>query len=209
MTIAETFDAIYRENRWNGRESLSGPGSGSPATARVRDAILELVSELGVASVLDVGCGDGYWMPDLPGYLGIDISAEAVDRARLNHPDRLYVSGDVRWLAGTPFDLVICRDAIQHLPLSAGVELLDAIRAIGSRFLLASTYVPRGTVEADAGPRNVDIEPGAWYSPDLTAPPFSLPDPGRLIFDGYHYHETDEIRDPSKHLGLWDLRGGC
>jgi SAM-dependent methyltransferase len=186
------FDRIYRENLWNGVESRSGPGSGPVATRRVALALRSLVDNGEIASVLDVGCGDGYWMPDLPGYVGYDASREAIRMSRRRHPDRRYTNV---WPTGT-FDLVICRDVMQHLPLADGVELLARIRATGSRLLLASTYV---------GGDNIDIAAGEAYSPDLTAEPFGLPEPDAAIFDGYHYHETPELRDERKHLGLWRL----
>lgn len=197
MTLRDTFDAIYRDNRWNGVESMSGPGSGAAATNRVRSALVELAAELRVESVLDVGCGDGWWMPDLPGYVGVDVSEEAIAAARRNHPERLYLAGTLHDGWGLPaFDLVIVRDALQHLPWQDGLDLLRAIRATRSRFLLASTYL---------GGLNVPIEPGDCYDVNLTAPPFDMPEPIRLIFDGYSYHETEEVRDVRKHLGLWQL----
>lgn len=187
------FDRIYRDNLWNGVESRSGPGSGDAATAKVRDQVVALVEELGIASVLDFGCGDSYWTPDLPGYVGYDPTAEAIQRARTNHPERRYTTRRPKG----PFDLVILRDVLQHLPLKIGLEKLTQAKASG-RYLLASTYV---------GSVNLDIEAGDAYSPDLTQSPFSMPWPDRLIFDGYHYHhhDTDRVRDPSKHLGLWVL----
>ena len=71
---------IYTENIWHGVESLSGPGSGSAATRHVAPAIVSLVERYGITSVLDVGCGDGFWMPDLPGYIGLDVSPVAIER---------------------------------------------------------------------------------------------------------------------------------
>jgi SAM-dependent methyltransferase len=187
---ADVFDRIYRRNAWRGRESRSGPGSGDAATRRVGPAIVDLTRRLGVASVLDVGCGDGYWMPDLHGYVGFDWSSEALRFARGNHPDRTYV-GD--W-PDDVFDMVIVRDVIQHLPFREGTEVIREARRRAGKVLVASTYSPGW---------NVDIAAGKFYSPDLTSDPFILPEPDRLIFDGYHYHETDDIRDPAKHLGVW------
>ncbi len=189
----EVFDSIYRTNAWNGEESRSGPGSGSIATRAVARAIVDLVLELDIRTVLDIGCGDGYWMPDLPGYLGCDLSAEAIERARRHHPGRQYMVG----IPSLSADLVIVRDAIQHLPLRRGAHLLEhSIMAARPGWLLASTYV---------GGFNEDIEAGGCYSPDLEAVPFAMPPPDRLIFDGYAYHETDEPRDARKHLGLWRI----
>lgn len=200
MAEGVTFSDIYRRNAWNGVESLSGPGSGEAATVQLRTAIVELVAELGVRTVLDVACGDGYWMPDLPGYTGIDVAPEAIAAAQSRHPERRYLVGNVSTIRLPRADLVIFRDALQHLSLRDGLAALEAIRETRPRWLLASTYV---------GGENVDVITGDAYSPDLEAAPFSFGRPDRLIFDGHHYHEhgTDEVRDPRKHLGLWTHAG--
>lgn len=198
-SIDETFGRIYRENAWNGVESRSGPGSGDVATASLREAIVDLVAELDVRTVLDAACGDGYWMPDLPGYTGVDVAPEAIAIAQLRHPERRYLVGNVATIRLPPADLVIFRDAMQHLSLRDGLEALAAILETRPRWLLASTYV---------GGENVNIATGDAYSPDLEVSPFWLGRPERLIFDGHHYHEhgTDAVRDARKHLGLWRMR---
>lgn len=196
--LGELFDQVYRANAWNGIETRSGPGSGPAATEMLRLDLLVLVEELGVGSVLDVGCGEGTWQPELPGYLGLDVSVEAIAAAQRAHPDRRYAV----WNPESPLppraDLVLCRDAIQHLSLEDGRALLDAIISSGARWMLASTY---------RGGMNRPIESGAdAYAPDLTAPPFSLPAPARLISDGYDYAQAGMLRDRTKYLGLWRLR---
>lgn len=185
------FADIYRTNSWNGVESMSGPGSGPTATLRIARAIVALVDQLGIRSVLDVGCGDGYWMPDLPGYVGIDVVPQALDLARARHPDRVYRTEPL----GT-FDLVFTRDVMQHLSLEDGLAMLAAIRATGSTWLLASTYFDC---------ENRDIPTGHYFEPNLEAEPFSLGPPVSMIFDGYGYSDPDEVRDPRKYLGLWSL----
>lgn len=192
------FSRIYRANAWNGVESLSGPGSGSAATGPVATALRELVAELGITSVLDAACGDGWWMPDLPGYVGVDVAPEAIRRSRRRHPNRLYRVGDFATMPLPRFDLVIVRDVLQHLSLAHGAAAIDALRRTGSRWLLASTYT---------GGANVDIADGDCYAPDLEAAPFDLGPPARRIFDGYAYHEGGGVRDERKHLALWALTG--
>ena len=187
---ADVFDRIYRRNLWNGDESRSGPGSGYAATRKVAPALVDLARELRVDSVLDIGCGDGLWMPDLPGYVGCDWSRAAIDLAKRNHPDRTYMVG----IPGHHYDMVIVRDVIQHLPFRDGRAVLDMAWMLADTVLVASTYDPGW---------NVDIKAGDFYSPDLTKPPFDMPEPHRRIFDGYHYHATDELRDPAKFLGVW------
>jgi trans-aconitate methyltransferase len=154
-------------------------------------------------TVLDVGCGDGYWMPDLPGYVGIDVAPEAILAAEERHPDRAYSVADIRTYETDPFDLVIIRDAIQHMSLADGKATLEAIAATQSEWLLASTYL---------GTDNVDIPTGlderghfTFYSPDLQVAPFWLGPPRALFPDGYGYDKPGIVRDPRKMLGLWNL----
>lgn len=193
--MTDVWSKIYRRNIWNGVESKSGPGSGDAATRHVRLGIEALVKRLDIRSVLDVGCGDGYWMPDLPDYVGIDKAPEAVAAAQRRHPDRTYILGDV-----TDYDhadLIIIRDVIQHLSVPAGLALVRHALA-RCEWLLASSY---------AGGVNSGISPaerlkGRAYDNDLTAEPFLLGPPHDSIFDGYSYH-GDSIRDGRKILGLW------
>lgn len=194
MTV---FSRIYQGNLWNGTETRSGPGSNRAPTTRVSEALLALVAELGISSVVDVACGEGYWQPELPGYVGLDVAPEAIEAARQFHPDREYRVHDAR--SGCPqADLVICRDALQHLSLRDGSRMLAAIRESGSTWLLASTYVG-GTNGSGPSGRYV------YFEPDLEAAPYSLPPALRLLRDGFDYQHPDVIRDPRKMLGLWRL----
>lgn len=192
-----TFSRIYQRNAWNGTETRSGPGSGSAATARLRRHLLELVAELGVTSVTDAACGEGFWQPDLPGYVGLDVAPEALAVAQERHPEREYQLRDLvrQGLPGAA-DLVLCRDAMQHMSLRDGQAILAAIRASESTWLLASTYV---------GMANKQVPTGGFYCPNLEAPPFDLPPAERLYHDGYDYSEGTSLRDPVKMLGLWRL----
>lgn len=196
------FDMIYRDNLWNGIESRSGPGSGTAATVRTAEALRRWVHLLGVRSVLDLGCGDGHWMPDVPGYIGIDVSSEALALHRSRHPDR-----DLRMDHGLPLpavDLVVTRDAMQHLALAEATAVLARIRASRSPWLLASTYWPGETRSVRSG---LDAAGRiTFHRPDLTTKPFDLGPPLALLPDGWSYDLPITVRDPSKFLGLWDLR---
>lgn len=188
------FDDIYRENRWLGEESRSGPGSGTSATRAMAAELLGVVRSLGARSFLDVGCGDNFWMPDMPGYVGFDASPYALRLARAARPDRTFVSD---FPAG-PFDVVFCRDVVQHLSLASGSALVRRLVETAGSALITSTYL--GSENVDLGFDGEDA-----YAPNLALPPFSLGDPDATIFDGHHYHEhgTDAVRDERKVLGIW------
>lgn len=189
------FEGIYKKGTWATPGSWSGPGSTEAATWPTSAELLNLVEKYRIASVLDVGCGDGAWIPDLPGYLGLEVSPTAIKISSAAHPDRAYALGAPR--PDFPFDLVLCRDVIQHLSLLEGWRLLRRIRETGSTYLLASTFT---------GGKNVNIRSGPLaYSPDMRAHPFSLGDPIATIWDGWDYEGNGHMRDPRKELGLWRL----
>jgi hypothetical protein len=193
--MSEVFERIYRANEWNGVSTRSGPGSSVVVTWRVREALVELVRYLRVRTVVDAACGEGLWQPELPGYVGLDVAPSAIEAAQRHHPGRSYRVHDMR--DGCPAaDLVICRDAIQHLSLEDGAAVLRSIKASGSSWLLASTYV---------GSTNLPIDTGGFYSPNLEDAPFWLPPALLLLHDGYDYDEGRWLRDPAKMLGLWRL----
>ena len=114
----------------------------------------------------NVGCGEDWWTPDLPGYLGLDVAPEAIEAAKRNHPDR----GTTSWTrsrrgARRRPGRLPRRDAAPDR-LTDGLRLLDAICGLAGQWLLASTYV---------GAENIDIVTGDAYSPNLEAEPFNLP----------------------------------
>jgi hypothetical protein len=190
---AAAFSRIYRSNAWNGVETRSGPGSGTVATATLQDWLPKVCAELGISSVLDAGCGEGTWQPDLPGYIGIDIAREALAVARRVHPERTYGVADICRDTLPTTDAVLCRDALQHLPLADGLAAIENFRRAGARYLIASSHQD-GV--------NRDVAPGAWYTCNLSAPPFSFAEPVATIFDGQW---EGYIHHPEKSLGVWAL----
>ena len=188
------FADIYRRNTWNGRAGTrAGPGSSLGATELLREAIPRIVAELHAATVLDAACGDSLWMPDLPGYVGVDIVRAAVAVAARRHPDRAYMVADICKAVLPECDLIICRDAMQHMSFADGLATLANFRRTGAGCLLASTH--RET-------RNEDVPTGGYYQINLEAPPFDLGEPMRTIPDGAW---DAGIQYPHKLLGLWRL----
>jgi hypothetical protein len=91
-------------------------------------------------------------------------------------------------------DAVLCRDLIVHLPFRQGMKVVENFRRSGAKFLIATTF---------PGRRNVDIHPGGWRPLDLSAAPFGLGEPLRLIVEGCT-EGGGAYRDKS--LGVWRLR---
>jgi len=184
--VVETFDRIYRDGSWGGRGC--GPGSEHAATALLERVLPELVAGVEAWSVLDAACGDGSWMPVLPvhRYVGVDVVPAAVEAAREAHPFRTYLVGDIRSDPLPRVDLVICRDAMMHMPLEDGLAALANLRRTGATWLVLTSF---------AEGRNEDVAPGDFYHINLEAAPFALGKPWTVI--------EDDWRHPDKFLGVW------
>lgn len=205
MTPEAVFTDYFRRNKWRDPESRSGKGSNLRATAELRGLLPPLLHDLGVKSIVDLPCGDFYWMAhvDLTGidYLGADIVPDLIaqNTARHGTPTRSFAVVDL--IAGPvpKADLLFVRDCLVHLSHDHVMQALANIRASGATWLLTTVY--------PATPTNEDIVTGQWRALDLTKPPFNFPPPVRLIAEGA---ASERGQGPDKHLGLWrvtDLPG--
>lgn len=134
-----------------------------------------------VASVLDVGCGEGAWRPLLRArrprlaYLGLDTSSYAIrrfGRARNLRPGSFGQLGELRF--GAPFDLVVCSDALHYVPtpeVLRGISGLPEIvgGALYLDFLTSDDHVETG-LEGDLA--GFQARPAAWYRRRLRAAGF-------------------------------------
>ena len=193
----EAFSRIYREERW-GNAAASGGGSTLDYTEPVRTTLQHVIENFGIRSMLDVACGDFGWMPmvldSLPEsfrYVGSDIVPELIAAHTAAHPRHEFHAIDFVRGELPQCDLILCRDALQHLAVDDIKRALENFSSSGARFLLATTHLRR------FGWRNRrNKRTGQCLDRNLLLPPFSLPDP-IVIFS-----ERDAGH---KFLGLWSL----
>jgi hypothetical protein len=193
----DRFSAIYDRRIWasSETESLSGDGSSLAATKDLRAALPSLISDLGVRTLLDLGCGDFNWMKeaqlDLQKYIGADIVSEVI-RSNQKYSDAkhafLVLDGCADPLPAA--DVVLCRETIFHLSFKDTKLLLKNVKDSGARFLLATT---NPTVAI-----NTDIPTGAFREINLSISPYRLGDPIRTIADGGWNIKT-------RALGVWPV----
>lgn len=200
QTPVEIFSSYVRRNKWGDKNSVSGKGSNLESTARLRELLPPLLRELGARTMLDVPCGDFFWMAhvDLSGvsYLGGDIVPELIERNRIRHR-RDNVAFEVIDLIKGPVpkaDVVFVRDCLVHLSTAHVKAALRNIRASGSTYLLTTTFPETAT--------NAEILTGQWRALDLTKAPFNLPEPLRLYAEG---QEEEKGQAADKMLGLWRI----
>ena len=202
--MTNVFEEIYLTNVWGNSESHSGHGSSASATRFLRTALSQLLSDLGVKSMVDVPCGDFNWMRllDPPvDYFGADIVPQLIEanQQKYSRPGRAFGLLNIVTDPLPRADLVFSRDLLVHLSDRDIRAALQNIFDSGARYLVATTFTSRD--------KNVDIPTGLWRTLNLQRPPFSFPPPIRLINE--HCEEGDGLW-ADKCLGVWavdDLKG--
>jgi SAM-dependent methyltransferase len=120
----------------------SGVGSRGNSLSDKRALLVSLVTAVRPASVLDVGCGDGEAVRELPldGYVGLDLSSAAVATASRANPDRTYLVGTLHEHQVSA-DLTLCQDVLIHQATAEEYRaLVGALIRSARRALLVSGY---------------------------------------------------------------------
>ena len=115
------------------------------------DVELSVALPRGLDDLLDVGCGPGDIAPMMRGarYVGVDLSADYIERARSNfgHLGRFYAAdvGDLPKIVNNKFDVVVATGLLHHIDDAAVAKLLrDAARMLkpGGRLVaLDNVYI--------------------------------------------------------------------
>jgi SAM-dependent methyltransferase len=196
------FRDIYRRHHWSGSESASGAGASIDQTQGLRRSLPALLRELGVATMLDLPCGDFGWMRtfDLPvdRYIGADLLPDVIEPLAAAFADgrREFRVLDLTRDPLPAADLLFCRDCLVHLSYADIRRALKNLVRSGIPYLLATTFPG---CEA-----NEDIVTGDWRVIDLEREPFHFPPPMRILNEGCT-EGGGAFTDKS--LGLWRTEG--
>ena len=141
---ATAWDRQYAEGRWD--------LMAEPEEAPRYGVLLALARSWGGAgSILDVGCGNGILRQMLPTddpsrYVGVDLAAEAVERARgaIRPGDELVVADAESWEPGERFDAVVLNECLYYFrrPLETARRYWDA-RTPGGVLVVSLFATPR------------------------------------------------------------------
>ncbi len=178
----EIFQDIYRRHHWSGSASASGAGAAPEQTRTLAQGLPVLLRDLGVATLLDLPCGDYGWMRtvELPlrRYIGGDLLPELVAPLAERFGDERHEFRvlDLTQDALPPADLLLCRDCLVHLSYTDIRRAFVNVVRSGIPWLLTTTF-------PDAEP-NEDIVTGDWRALDLEREPFHLPPPARILNEG-------------------------
>lgn len=114
----------------------------SPYEGERFEKMLALLGSIPHERVLEAGCAEGHFTQRLvtlsPDVTAIDVSAEAIRRARARAPQARYLHVKLEELPAPrrPYDVIVCGEMLYYLPDLSG--LLPRLRRIG-RYLLTST----------------------------------------------------------------------
>jgi hypothetical protein len=189
------FTDVFRDNKWKDSESLSGPGSNMLKTQAIRKELPNLIRDLNCASILDVPCGDFFWMKMVQmniDYIGGDIVDDLIRNniEQYGSSTRQFIPLNVMEDKLPKTDLIFCRDCLVHFSYKHIFQTLINIKHSGSEFILTTTFINKKS--------NANITTGAWRPINLERAPFHFPPPIKLIDEEC---TTGRFRD--KCLGLW------
>jgi hypothetical protein len=196
----QVFSDIYRNNLWGGEDSISGTGSDVCQTSVIVKEFPYVFRDYGISTVLDIPCGDFFWMKnvDLSNivYTGADIVNEIIQKNTEQygrngvHFHKLNLIKDRL----PKVDLVFCRDCLVHFSFEDIFYALDNLCNSQSEYLITTTFTERTD--------NPDIATGQWRALNLELDPFMLPRPLKTINEGCTESNGD-FKD--KALGLWKI----
>lgn len=154
--IAFHDSSSYWERRYQERGD-SGAGSYGFLAHYKAEIINEFVTSHSVKSVVEFGCGDGNQLSYLqvPAYLGLDVSATALDKCRAKFSDdpskQFGLMSDYR---GETADLALSLDVIFHLVEDdVYTRYMDALFQSAERFIII--YSSNTDVQDKAQPAHV------------------------------------------------------
>ncbi|KAK9839539.1 hypothetical protein WJX81_008282 [Elliptochloris bilobata] len=93
------------------------------------------------------------------------------------------------------YELILCRDALQHLPFSAVIAALENFARSDTRYLLVGSYMRLGG--------NKNIAAGQAFDIDLMQAPFGLDAPLMAYNELTHHLTNGSFAD--KHLLLYSM----
>ena len=165
MSNEEAFNAIYTNSTWGHK---SGPGSDpANASAWIAEAN-KLLAQADIHTVLDLGCGDWRLGKELnllgKEYTGIDVSSVIIEDIKQYESEHIkFMQGDLETIDLPPTDLILIKDVLQHLPISAIHTIMNKIMASAKYALICN----------DIADVNTECEPGGWRGINLALEPFN------------------------------------
>jgi len=176
--------------------------------------VVELLDPQPDERILDLGCGTGH-LTDRIGdsgadVVGIDQSAEMIETARDNHPDRQFVRADARdFDVEEPFDAVFSNAALHWIHEQD--DVIDAVAealAPGGRFVAelggtGNVGIIVGAIQAEVDARGYEPPAEPWYFPTVGEHATRLEDHGFEVRYARLFDRPTELEEGENGLAAW------
>lgn len=167
-TAESIFTNIYKNNHWGDNDSVSGTGSNLEQTKYLVKILPQLFKNKNIKSILDLPCGDYFWMNTIKlnkiKYIGGDIVKPIIENNKKLYNKDFRVL-DILINKIPCVDLIFCRDCLVHFSFELIFQAIQNMKNSGSKYLLTTSF---------PGRVNIDIEIGGWRPIDLQQEPFNL-----------------------------------
>ena len=198
----DIFTNIYLNNKWRGKYSFSGAGSNLNQTKTIREEIPKIIKKYKIKNILDIPCGDFYWMRELDlkdlNYIGADLVSDIINQ-NIKEFTKNNINFKVLDLTSDRLpcsDLIFCRDCLVHLSFEDIFKALRNIKKSNSKYLMTTNFLKREN--------NYDIPTGSWRTINLCESPFNLCSPIENITENCSEGKEGSFLD--KALSIWEVK---
>ena len=195
-SIEDRFTNIYNKNLWfANKQSKSGSGSRLEAKQYLSEFLLNFLIETKAKNLTDLGCGDFYWMKEVPlpcRYIGLDVVAPIIEENQQKYADdrhQFYHYNAVEDPIPDETDVILCREVLFHLSIEDGIKLIKNILESRVRYFLVTT--------SDTVQENKDIRTGQFRNINLQLTPY--------FFPPYVNKVNDDAVSADRILGIWEV----
>jgi O-antigen/teichoic acid export membrane protein len=193
------FDFIYKTNYWKSSfiGSRSGRGSDFETTEKIRASLSNFIKENKIKSILDIPCGDFYWMPlidlDNISYFGADIVDDLIklNEKKFKEPNLKFLKLDIIQDELPEVDLIFSRDCLVHLDDKEIFSTISNIRKTKANYFAT-------TIFEEQFDNNKSKLSDNWRPINLTKDPFNLGNPD-FILDDSNNNQKD------KKIAIWKI----
>lgn len=169
--VQDAFEKIYSTWAWSEAGGGSGPGSEPVATINTRTILELVIYKYQIKTMVDAPCGAIKWtriflhkiFQKIPcfKYHGVDVVRPVINNLTQEFKDVPNMAFSVADLSGPGVvipqgDLILCRDALQHIPLKNVIGVLENFsRCAKCKYLIVGSYPGAG--------KNQNIEIGKLF----------------------------------------------
>ena len=151
----DDWNTLYKNGGYGGFGS--GTGSILKNNLTLIEWLSTFIKRNNIQSMLDVPCGDMQWIPELlkksqVKYLGIDYIDYLIESNQNSYPSLTFLCKDIltdNFSTLNRFDLLLCKDLVQHCDKTELNSLLYNLKHINAKFKLViipwNSYIPTGT----------------------------------------------------------------